>query len=237
MPLIAGLGHSKQQANHLLEALPGDPIAGANRFSMGWFNSDSLAASYNSPTAPELDLNLNHLTSQIWLLTTNRRGEEGDLSPVLAIGEWLWCGISRLPGSARLRSGLLHQLDTSTIDTLTGLGLSTLLCACFRQLLDRDQEMTVEEAIDNTFDLLQRLAGESPPDLATIISDGQRLLAVRTGDGQDTPPLYYCSDFGSIGEPLLIASEPLGNGIWHPLPGDHRITLSRDEPPELSPLV
>ncbi len=97
--------------------------------------------------------------------------------------------------------------------------------------------MTVEEAIDNTFDLLQRLAGESPPDLATIISDGQRLLAVRTGDGQDTPPLYYCSDFGSIGEPLLIASEPLGNGIWHPLPGDHRITLSRDEPPELSPLV
>ncbi|VAW79523.1 hypothetical protein MNBD_GAMMA13-168 [hydrothermal vent metagenome] len=67
-----------------------------------------------------------------------------------------------------------------------------------------------------------------------VVSDGERLYAVRHAIGDACPTLYYTTDDDAFPDGQLIASEPLTeSGVWQSVPEHQILILDPEEPPEL----
>ena len=70
--------------------------------------------------------------------------------------------------------------------------------------------------------------------LTIVVSDGERLYAVRHALGDACPTLYYTTDDDAFPSAQLIASEPLTeSGVWQSIPEHQILILDPEEPPEL----
>ena len=70
-----------------------------------------------------------------------------------------------------------------------------------------------------------------------VVSDGERLYAVRHALGDDCPTLYYTADDQDFPNAQLMASEPVTNtGLWQTVPEHQILILDPEEPPELMSL-
>lgn len=128
-----------------------------------------------------------------------------------------------------------------------------------RRLLDDDIEATIDGTTDSeyVFALLrqigrhQREPGAVLPELAgtlaqhapgalllnIILSDGQRLYALRYGRGAQAPSLYMTRDDPDFPDATLICSEPLTADLrWQAIPAQTAWVVSRGAPPQCSTL-
>lgn len=241
--LVAYLGPPLRPAPLFEQVTPTnrEPLGGG--FGLGWLAPDGGAARYFNERPMINDVNLSglgrSLESPLWIVhqrELNPRGEPR--AQPLAAGEWLWlldCGET----PTALRGALLRHLSPRSEELLTRFDLAEIAFTLFRQFLEEDEELAVEEALSETMGLLTRMAGQLPLVFNLVVGDGQRLHLVRHGANLEPPPLYYTTDEESLPDGQLAASQPGEEGqegFWHPIPAGHRLTLDRDEPPELMPL-
>ena len=233
--LLAYLGPPLRPAP-LLELLAPSPAkAPGGGFGLGWQAPDGGAAHYLNPHPMAGDANLpalgRSLESPLWILHGREPGTPAPPQP-LAAGEWLWL----LDGGDTppvLRGALMRHLSPKSEELLERFDLAELTFTLFRQFLEEDEELTVEEALSETLALMERLAGPLPLTLNLAVGDGQRLHLVRHGVNLTPPPLYYTTDEEGFPDGQLAADQPTEEGFWHPIPEGHRLTLDHDEPPEL----
>ena len=111
---------------------------------------------------------------------------------------------------------------------------SEYLFACLRQLLTDPRSSTLPDALRRLCDLLGDWVDELPALLNMVVSDGDRLYAVRHGINHDSPSLYYSTDEEMFPGGQLIASERFNNdGYWQPVPEHHILVLDPQAPPDL----
>lgn len=128
-----------------------------------------------------------------------------------------------------------------------------------RRLLDEDIETTIAGTTDSeyVFALLRQIARHQPdlagvlPELATvltrctsgalllniILSDGQRVYALRYARGAQAPSLYFSRDDPDFPDATLICSEPLTAGPhWQPVPAQSVLVARPGTTPQWSTL-
>ncbi|GAB6042205.1 class II glutamine amidotransferase [Endothiovibrio diazotrophicus] len=207
---------------------------------LGWLAPDGAAARYLSDRPPPADVNLaglgRSLESRLWIAYgRDLPGPAGPSPQPLVAGEWLWLLDCEATPPA-LRTALLRHLTPPSEELLERFDLPELLFTLFRQLLEEDEELTVEEALAETMALTTRLAGPLPLTLNLAVGDGQRLHLVRHATHRAPPALYYTTDEEGFPDGQLATDHPTDEGFWHPIPAGHRLTLDHDEPPDLVPL-
>jgi glutamine amidotransferase len=125
-------------------------------------------------------------------------------------------------------------LDSDILAGVQGTCDSEYLFALVRHFLADNEDMAIEEAIAESFSVLDDWLGNSEALLNVIISDGELLYAARHGINHDSPSLYYTTDDDQYADAQLVASERLTkDGIWQPVSEHEILVLSADEPPEL----
>jgi glutamine amidotransferase len=111
---------------------------------------------------------------------------------------------------------------------------SEYLFAILRYILADDDDLSMEQAIAELFNMIENWTGDQDALLNLIITDGELVYATRHAINHDCPSLYYTTDDESFPDAQLIASEAMTEtGLWQPVPEHHILVLSNDEPPEL----
>ena len=68
-----------------------------------------------------------------------------------------------------------------------------------------------------------------PATLNLVVSDGRRIVASRTSVGEACNSLYVLTDGGAVWpDAALVASEPLDDLGWKPVPADHVVEVGPD---------
>lgn len=215
----------------------------ADGYGVGWYAPDDLPAVYVSPLPIWNDLNLpplaRSLVNDLWLAAVRKAtpGHGVDRVNTQPFHDddllFLHNGfLTDFPTHARprLREFLRDEIEAS----IGGTTDSEYLFALLRHLLADDEELTVEEALAESFSLLDDWTGEKPALLNVIVSDGERLYATRHALNDDCPSLYYTTDDEAFPGAQLVASERLTDAaFWQPVPEHHILILDPDEPPEL----
>lgn len=207
-------------------------------FGFGWQTADGAAAHYHGNGPMAADGNLDGLgralESGLWLLHGRAPAPRPSAQPRSA-GEWLWL-LDGAGAPPPLRTALLRHLNPKSEELLERFDLPELTFTLFRQFLEEDEELSVEEALSETLKLVERLAGPLPLALNLAVGDGQRLHLLRHAVNLTPSTLYYTTDEESFPDGQLATDRPGEEGFWHPIPEGHRLTLDHDEPPELAPL-
>ncbi|MEM9266984.1 MAG: ergothioneine biosynthesis protein EgtC [Cyanobacteria bacterium P01_F01_bin.13] len=104
-----------------------------------------------------------------------------------------------------------------------GLTDSEHIFALITHLLELDSQLTLLAALEQAIEMIQTLANKDGVRVSGVIvlSDGQRLVAVRF-DNQATAPSFY---WLRRPEGIILASEPLFSGNWESLPQEHSLTV------------
>lgn len=218
----------------------------ADGFGVGWYADDETPATYTNPMPIWSDPNLQplgrSLSREIWL--ANVRSATAGL-PVNHANtqpfhdqELLFMHngfLDDFPGS--WRPAIQEMLSVEIAAQIQGNTDSEYIYALLRHLMEDDDELSLEDAIDESLALLDQWAGDLPALLNLIVADGERLCAVRHAVNHECPSLYYTTDDDSFPGGQLIASEPLTDSeYWQPVPEHHMLVLDPHEPPELMAL-
>jgi glutamine amidotransferase len=216
-----------------------------NGFSFGWYAPGGGPCVFKSPLPIWLDDNLRGLArgleSDIWLGAAFAVGREEKylLAPgAIHDDELLFLFEGWIPNfSHRIRPQLRDFLSAEAEADILGGGPREHLFALLQFLLAGDEELGVEEAIAQVFELCRDWLGREPADLSFLLSDGERLYAARLGANAEPPISYYTTDDEAFPEAQLLASEPLTDSdFWHPLPDNCVLILDPEQPPELMDL-
>jgi glutamine amidotransferase len=70
-----------------------------------------------------------------------------------------------------------------------------------------------------------------------ILQDGDRLIACRTASHAPVPTLYWLQDDPMFPAAVLVASEPMFEGDWQPLPEHHLLIANRQGDAAVSPMT
>ncbi|KAM3089697.1 ergothioneine biosynthesis protein EgtC [Phormidesmis sp. 146-35] len=109
----------------------------------------------------------------------------------------------------------------------------------FALLIDELQTTdSLAQALNQTIKLVAQLADkqETPFSANLMVSDGQQLVVSRYADRLKVPTLYWLRDHPSFPQSVMVASEPIFPGNWHPLPDRCVAILKHDHDPEICPL-
>jgi ergothioneine biosynthesis protein EgtC len=109
----------------------------------------------------------------------------------------------------------------------------------FAVLIDEIQvSETLTEALHRTLNILTDLGQkyETAFSANLIVSDGTSLVASRYASGVQVPTLYFLQHHPELPESVFIASEPLFEGHWKPLPEHSILTVRHDLNSEVKPL-
>lgn len=215
----------------------------ADGFGVGWYGPDDVPAVYINPMPIWSDPNLPHLgrslVSDLWLAnvrsaTPGQAVNHANTQPFHDdILLFMHHGFIR-DFPVRVRPVLRRFLDPAVEAEMQGSTDSEHLFALLRHLLLEDEDLAVEEALGEMFSLLADWTGDGTALLNVLVTDGERLHAVRHAMGGACPSLYYTTDDDAFPGGQVVASEPLTESdYWQPVPEHHLLILDPDEPPEL----
>lgn len=216
----------------------------ADGFGIGWYGPDDLPALYVNPMPIWSDANLDalgrSLVYDLWIASV-RSATPGFASGAantqpFAGDELLFTHNGYVGDFHRsVRLPLLERLDPDVTAGLRGNTDSEHLFALIRQLLAEDEELSLEAAMVEAMGLIATWCDGHEALLNLLITDGERVYALRHGHNHQSPSLYYTTDDEHFPEGAqLVASEPLTTAeFWQPVPDGHILILDPEQPPEL----
>lgn len=215
----------------------------ADGYGFAWYGEDQQPAVYVNPGPIWSDPNLPHLArtlvSDLWI-TSVRSATAGN--PVnhantqpFADTEFLFDHNGLIDNFHHaVLPGLIAELDARYLAAVRGNTESEYLFAALRQLLAEDPELPMESALVELMQRIEQWVDGQRALLTIVVSDGERLYAVRHALGDEPPTLYYTVDDETFPNAQLIASEPLTeSGFWQAVPEHQILILDPEEPPEL----
>ncbi|MDY6943161.1 MAG: ergothioneine biosynthesis protein EgtC [Pseudomonadota bacterium] len=215
----------------------------ADGFGIGWYAPDRQAATYinTSPiwSDPNLDSLGRTLSSGCWL--GNVRSATPGLGVSLANTQpfhganWLFTHNGFVEDFAQaLRPRLSRELADDIHAEIKGTTDSEYLFALIRQRMRENPHADPADVMFLAVEALDRWMGQNRCLLNWILTDGQRVFALRDAVGAEAPSLYFCTDSETTPNGQWIASEPLDDSeFWRPIPQGALLILDHDQPPEL----
>ncbi len=217
----------------------------ADGYGFGWY-ADGQPAVYVNPAPIWSDPNLPHLAralvSGLWVASVRSATMGNPINHAntqpFADTEFLFDHNGLIDNfHDQVRPSLTASLSPTFLATILGNTESEYLFAALRQSLSDNPELTVEHALSDLMQKISSWVGENRALLTIIVSDGERLYAVRHAIGDACPTLYYTTNDDAFPDAQLIASEPLTeSGVWQSVPEHQILILDPEEPPELLPL-
>lgn len=215
----------------------------ADGFGIGWYAADGQPAGYHNILPIWNDTNLNALgrsleyglyLAMVRSATAGNPLGPGNTQPFLD-RELLFTHNGYVGNfHAEMRLRIDRELLPEIHAGIQGNTDSEYLFALLRQMLHQDPDLTIEQALLNLCSRLAFWLEDTEALLNFVLSDGERLYALRHALNHDCPSLYYTTDDDSFPEGQLIASERLtGSDYWQPVPEHHLLIIDRHEPPEL----
>lgn len=216
----------------------------ADGFGFGWYGMDDRAVHYVSSMPIWSDLNLptlaGNLHSDLWIAAVRSATPGLTSHPVntqpFADGDFLFSHNGYLEDFTGLvRPQMQRWMSPEAEGHISGTTDSEYLFSVVRQLLDEDEELPVEAALGEAFNLVGEWVDGKAALLNVIMTDGERVYASRHAINHECPSLYYTTDDDSFPEGAqLVASEPLTEaGLWRSVPEHHILILDPEAPPEL----
>ncbi len=215
----------------------------ADGYGFAWYGADEQAAVYVNPTPIWTDPNLPHLArtlvSDLWIASVRSATEGNPVNHAntqpFADAKFLFDHNGLIDDfHSRVRPRLVADLDPIYLPSIRGNTESEYLFAALRQILNDDPELPMEHALADLMQRTERWLNGCRALLTIVVSDGERLYAVRHALGDDCPTLYYTADDQNFPNAQLMASEPVTNtGLWQTVPEHHILILDPEEPPEL----
>jgi gamma-glutamyl hercynylcysteine S-oxide hydrolase len=215
----------------------------ADGFGFGWYTRDSRPATYRNILPIWNDDNLNALGRSLeygLYLAMVRSATPGN---PLGLGNTQPFSDHELMFThngyirdfhADMRLRIDRELTPEIHADIQGNTDSEYLFALLRQMLSHDSELTIERALLQLCSRLTHWLEDTEALLNFVLTDGERLYAVRHTLNNDCPSLYYTTDDDYFPDGQLIASERLtGSDYWQPVPEHHLLIIDRHEPPEL----
>jgi len=215
----------------------------ADGFGFSWYAEDGRPAVYVNPAPIWTDPNLPHLgralSSDLWLASVRSASEGNPVNHAntqpFVDDEFLFDHNGLIENfHTQVRQQMVADLDPAYLPLVRGNTESEYLFAALRQLLNENPDLPVESALGELMQRVDQWVGDCKALLTMVISDGERLYAVRHANGDECPTLYYTTDDEAFPNAQLIASEPLTNsGFWQSVPEHQILILDPEEPPEL----
>ncbi len=216
-------------------------------FGLGWYAPDGAPAVYTRNKPPAWDNNLPHLErsleSNLWLVhfqleaaqaTAHQTGPQPYCDDEFIMAH---CGV--IEGFRDRLSPLMRQFMAPEIEAgIGGTSASEHLFGLLRHLLQDDDEISLDQALSQMFELLDDWLENEVALLNIILSDGETLCAARHAINAECAPLYFTTDVDDTPGAQLIASSSLtASAFWQPIPEHHLLILDPAAPPELVALA
>ena len=218
----------------------------ADGYGFAWYADDGQPAVYVNPGPIWTDPNLPHLArtlaSDLWIASV-RSASEG--IPVNHANTQPFAGEAFLfdhnglidDFHSQVRPQLVADLDPCYLPSIRGNTESEYLFAALRQILSDNQGISMTSALAELMRRTEGWVNGCRSLLTIVVSDGNRLYAVRHALGDGCPTLYYTSDDEAFPNAQLIASERMtDSSFWQMVPEHQILILDPDKPPELLPL-
>lgn len=205
-------------------------------FGVAWLAPDDLPVAYRGTLPAILDDNLDGLARALyadcWLAQSGfgltpaapQPLHDDDLMAIVAFDPADWPALR-----AALRERLEPDIEASLDHTDPGASVFAFL----RHLLASDEQLPVADAVLELVGQMNQMLDGMPATLTLLVSDGDQLLALRRAWGQDCAPLSFTSASDVLDGAQVVASQPLDDGPWQPVPPHHLLLLDRENPPEL----
>ncbi|MHB8253244.1 MAG: ergothioneine biosynthesis protein EgtC [Acidiferrobacter sp.] len=210
-------------------------------YGVGWLATNGELAHMTHSIPIWADHNLatlgRNLTSSLWVAsvrnaTTGLANHPANTQPYLTDG-LLFLHNGSLANFPVIRTAMRRMLAPEIENSIEGTTDSEYLFALLRQMLrgtDFDPRETLRELAQCAVDQL----GVERALMNIIVTDGERLYALRHAINAPSPTLYFTSDDEDYPGATLIASEPTTDGAyWQPIPEHHILTIDANKPAEL----
>ena len=109
-----------------------------------------------------------------------------------------------------------NQLNDYAYQRIEGTTDSEHIFALIVNELEKDSNLTLQQALNNTVMNLAKLAEEDNIEFSAnmVLSNGKELAACRYASRKQSPSLYYIKDNSRFSDAVIVASEPLFYGDW-----------------------
>lgn len=215
----------------------------ADGYGFGWYGEEQQPLMYVNPAPIWADPNLPHLAralnSDLWIASI-RSATAGH--PVNHANTQPFCDNELLfdhngfieDFHEHVRPVLSEALAPAFLGAIRGNTESEYLFALLRQLLAEDGELPIEQALQELAARVDAWTGDRVALLNIVVTEGERIYALRHACGDPCPSLYYTTDDEMFPDAQLLASERLtDSGFWQSIPDHQILILDPEEPPEL----
>lgn len=217
----------------------------ADGFGFGWYTERGESAVYTSTLPIWSDTNLSglgiSLASRLWLAnvrsaTPGQAISQANTQPFVE-GRLMFLHNGLVRRFAETLRPRLHRDLPPAIQA--GIAGNTDSEYLFAMLRARRAEHPGEPLPETLAAALRTLADWGPEGalLNIVVSDGERVCAVRHALGEECPSLYYSSRVADWPGACVLASERLSEAAdWVPVPEHHLLVLEPQGTPQVLPL-
>lgn len=215
-------------------------------FGFGWYADDEAPAVYLNPAPIWADPNLPYLgrtlRSDLWLANVRSatRGNPVNHANTQPFHdeEILFLHNGYIENfHLDVRPLIVESITPESQALIRGNTDSEYLFALLHDILDSDEDISVEQALGTLFARIDDWLGRKEALLNLIVSDGGLIYAARHAVNHASPSLYYSTDNALFPDGQIIASEPLDEGDdWRAVPEHCMLILDPDNPPEVAAL-
>lgn len=215
----------------------------ADGFGFGWYGDEDSPLHYINPapiwTDPNLPTLARGISSDLWLASVRSATAGNPVNHVntqpFADDSLLFDHNGFIAGfHEQVKSIFYRELAAEFLAAIKGSTESEYLFALLRQVLDEDATSPLEDALQEMIRRTESMLGDQPALLNFMVTDGDRIYAVRHAVGDDCPSLYFTTDDEQFPDAQLVASERMtGSDFWHPVPEHQILIIDPEEPPEL----
>lgn len=216
-------------------------ILNADGFGIGWYHNrqDISPFTYKSVLPIWNDVNLPSLSRYIesrCLLAYVRSATPGqavDLSNCQPFdNQQLLCMHNGRIENFRqtLYRPIRDRLSNFAYNTIKGSTDSEHIFALLLDELHANSSTNLVQALQVTLQTVEELVKphQVSASVNLLVSDGHRLVASRFASDKVAPSLYWLRDDSAFPEAVMIASEPLFAGNWHPFPEQSIVSVGED---------
>ncbi len=215
----------------------------ADGYGFAWYGDDEQPAVYVNPCPIWTDPNLPHLAralvSDLWIASVRSATEDHPVNHAntqpFADEKYVFDHNGLIDEfHHRVRPRLVADLDPRYLAPIRGNTESEYLFAALRQILAADPDLPMEAALAELMRRIEVWVDGCRSLLTIVISDGERVYAVRHAIADGCPTLYYTTAEEAFPNAQLIASERLTDSpLWQTVPEHKILILAPDEPPRL----
>lgn len=216
-------------------------LVNADGFGIGWYHSqrDTNPFTYKNTLPIWSDINLTNLSRYIesGCMIANVRsataGQAVDLSNChpFSNGNLLFTHNGFIQNFRQsLYRPICNLLRDEVYQGINGSTDSEHIFALIINELVRQPEISLDKALQNSLFTLAELAQlhQTNASANIILTDGRRLVASRFSTRSPAPSLYWLRDDPTFPNAVIIASEPLFAGNWHPFSENSIISVGED---------